>query len=133
MIIDGTFNTNALRLPLLAAVGVSNSGATFPLAFSYCPSESEDAFGFFFDSMKEMVFLKGAKIVSGVNTSLPKVVLGDQAAGLISALPKYLSSAQLQHCDWHAVEAMKRRFRKGGYTSDQIDGTDEVSGLAELA
>jgi hypothetical protein len=28
---------------------------------------------------------------------------------------------------------MKRRFRKGGYTSDQIDGTDEVSGLAELA
>jgi hypothetical protein len=28
---------------------------------------------------------------------------------------------------------MKRRFRKGGYTSDQIDGTDEVSGLIELA
>jgi hypothetical protein len=93
MIIDGTFNTNALRLPLLAAVGVSNSGATFPLAFSYCPSESEDAFGFFFNSMKEMVFLKDAKIMSGVNTSLLKVVLGDQAAGLISAFPKYLSSA----------------------------------------
>lgn len=36
MIMDGAFNTNGLRLPLLAAVGVSNSGATFPLAFSYC-------------------------------------------------------------------------------------------------
>jgi hypothetical protein len=77
MIIDGTFNTNALRLPLLAAVGVSNSGKTFPLAFSYCLSESEDTFGFFFDSLKEVVFLKGAKIIGGVNTSLPKVVLGD--------------------------------------------------------
>jgi hypothetical protein len=77
MIIDGIFNTNVLRLPLLAAVGVSNSGATFPLAFSYCPFKSEDAFGFFFDSMKEMVFLKGAKIVSGMNINLLKVVLGD--------------------------------------------------------
>lgn len=28
---------------------------------------------------------------------------------------------------------MKRRFRKGGYTSDQVDGTGEASGLAELA
>ena len=27
---------------------------------------------------------------------------------------------------------MKRRFRKGGYTSTQVDGTDEVVGLSEL-
>jgi hypothetical protein len=27
---------------------------------------------------------------------------------------------------------MKRRFRKGGYTSTQVDGTGEVTGLAEL-
>jgi hypothetical protein len=26
------------------------------------------------------------------------------------------------------LEAMKRRFRKGGYTSIQIDGADEVTG-----
>lgn len=85
MIINSTFNTNVLRLPLLVTVSVSNSGATFPLAFSYCPSESEDAFRFFFNSMKELVFLKDAKILNGVNISLLKVVLGDQAAGLISA------------------------------------------------
>jgi hypothetical protein len=28
---------------------------------------------------------------------------------------------------------MKRRFRKGGYTSDQVDGTNEFTGLAELS
>ena len=65
MIIDGTFNTNALRLPLLAAMGISNSNSTFPLAFSYCPSESEDAIGFFFDSLREMVFLKGTQGARG--------------------------------------------------------------------
>jgi hypothetical protein len=27
---------------------------------------------------------------------------------------------------------MKRHFRKGGYTSTQVDGTGEVTGLAEL-
>jgi hypothetical protein len=99
IIINGTFNTNALRLPLLTTVGISNSGTTFPLVFSYCPSESEEAFSFFFDSLKEVVFLKGAKFVNSVNTDLPKVIFGDQAAGLISAIPKYLSTTQLQHCD----------------------------------
>jgi hypothetical protein len=39
LVIDGTFNTNRDRLPLLIAVGVLNSGHTFPIAFSYVPSE----------------------------------------------------------------------------------------------
>ena len=95
MIIDGTFNTNALRLSLLATVGISNSEATFPLAFSSCPSESEEAFDFFFNLLKEVVFLKGAKFVNRVNTNLLKVVFNDQAAGLISVMPKYLFTAQL--------------------------------------
>jgi hypothetical protein len=126
-------STNALRLPPLAAVSISNSNSSFPLAFSYCPSESEEAFSFFFDSLQEIVFLKGAKFVKGVNTSLPKAMLSDQAAGLISAMLKYLPHAQLQHCDWHAVEAIKKRFRKEGHTSTQVNKTDEATGLAELS
>ena len=39
LVVDGTFNTNSMRLPLLIAVGITNSGKTFPVAFSYCPSE----------------------------------------------------------------------------------------------
>ena len=46
LVIDGTFNTNKERLPLLIAVGVLNSGYTFPVCFSYCPSESEESFMF---------------------------------------------------------------------------------------
>jgi MULE transposase domain len=77
IIIDGTFNTNAFRLPLLAVVGVSNSGKTFFLVFSYCIFESEDTFGLFFNSLKEVVFLKDTKIIGEVNINLLKVVFGD--------------------------------------------------------
>jgi hypothetical protein len=46
IVIDGTFNTNELRLPLLVCVGVLSTNETFPVAFSYCPSESAGSIGF---------------------------------------------------------------------------------------
>ena len=36
LIIDGTFNTNRYKLPLLVAVGVLNLGKTFPIAYLWC-------------------------------------------------------------------------------------------------
>ncbi len=56
LVIDGTFNTNNLRMPLLVAVGILNSGATFPVAFSFCPAENSDSYDFFWRCMKEYVF-----------------------------------------------------------------------------
>jgi hypothetical protein len=56
LVVDGTFNTNSLRLPLLIAVGITNSGKTFPVAFSYCPSGSKESYDFFFQSLKEEAF-----------------------------------------------------------------------------
>jgi hypothetical protein len=108
LLTDGTFNTNNLRLPLLIAVGITNSGKTFPVAFSYCPSEDKDSYDFFFQSLKAEVF-KG-------DIEMMKVVVADQAAGLIAACdcpnPKLLPGVQLQHCNWHAVEAMKAKISK---------------------
>jgi hypothetical protein len=40
LVVDGTFNTNDLRLTLVNMVSVLNTGETFPVAFSYCASES---------------------------------------------------------------------------------------------
>jgi hypothetical protein len=37
LVVDGTFNTEKLRPPLLIGVGITNSGKTFPCASSYCP------------------------------------------------------------------------------------------------
>jgi MULE transposase domain len=71
LIIDGTFNTNKLRLPLLAAVGITNLGSTFPIAFSYCPSESKESLKFFFDCLTRECFK------SEDNIPPCRVVIGD--------------------------------------------------------
>ena len=44
--INSTFNTNTLKLPLTILTGVSNTGKSFPLAFSFAPSENKDSMDF---------------------------------------------------------------------------------------
>ncbi|ERF76218.1 hypothetical protein EPUS_04295 [Endocarpon pusillum Z07020] len=113
LVIDGTFNTNELRLSLLAAVSITNSGSTFPVAFSYCSSESTESLVFFFECLKRECFAD----------DIPpcRVVIGDQAAGLITAVSIVFPNAILQSCDWHAVQAMLKRSRTSGYKKNQID------------
>jgi hypothetical protein len=65
LIIDGTFNTNKLRLPLLVAVGTNHVGTTFPVFFSFCPSENRASFDFCWESFKEECLYKGAVLVIG--------------------------------------------------------------------
>jgi hypothetical protein len=57
---------------------------------------------------------------------------------LISSIPKAWPDAQVQSCDWHAIEAMKQRYRKSGYKKEDIDGLWEDGklvnpGLADLS
>jgi hypothetical protein len=135
LVIDGTFNTNKERLPLLIAVGVLNSGKTFPVSFSYCPSESAESFAFVWDSLKEECFRPDGNLPA---PPYPRIFLGDQAGGLLSSVPKAFPDALVQSCDWHAVEAMKEKFRKSGYRKDEIDGEfkngEKVNtGLADIA
>ncbi|OQU95193.1 hypothetical protein CLAIMM_01436, partial [Cladophialophora immunda] len=51
-IIDVTFNINRLRMPMIIAVSVLNTGKTFPVAFSFCPSENHASYSFFWESLK---------------------------------------------------------------------------------
>jgi hypothetical protein len=37
LIVDGTYNTNKLRMPLLVGIGITNLSKTFPLTLNYCP------------------------------------------------------------------------------------------------
>jgi hypothetical protein len=136
LVIDRTFNTNKDRLPLLIAVGVLNSGHTFPIAFSYVPSESDESLGFFWDSMKEECFISDENLPA---PPPPRVVIADQAGGILSSVSKAWPQCRVQICDWHAVEAMKAKYRKSGYKKAEIDGlrnkdgTIEKEGLADLS
>jgi hypothetical protein len=73
LIIDGTFNTNTSKLPLLVAVGILNLGRTFPVAFSWCPAEDRESYLFFWECLKTHCFNPPRQ----PNCSLMKVILGD--------------------------------------------------------
>lgn len=112
-----------------------NSGRTFPACFSYCPSESEDSFRFVWDSLNEECFVPDGNLPA---PPPPRVVLGDQAGGIIASVPKAFPACQVQSCDWHAVEAMKTKYRQSGYKKAEIEGEYEGNkkitlGLADFS
>lgn len=53
---DATFNTNASKLLLFVAVGVTNTNQSFPAAFSFSTQESEISYIFFFETCKEVIW-----------------------------------------------------------------------------
>jgi hypothetical protein len=129
LVIDGTFNTNEYRLPLLIMVRVLNTGMTFPVAFSFCRSESRTVFEFVWESLRKECFTP--------EIPPPGVITGDWAAGLIASHPRSFPGCQLQGCNWHAVEAMQRKFYKE-YTKNEVEGYsnkrgEKVDDLRDLA
>jgi hypothetical protein len=92
VIIDGTFNTNRLRMPFIQAVGITNTGTSFPVVFSFAMSESKLAFDFIFETTNSMIFTE-----QGVEE--PGVIIADQAAGLAASMPTSMPDIPLQFCD----------------------------------
>jgi len=119
LVIDGTFNTNRLKLPLLVAVGQLNSGRTFPAAFSWCPEEDEASYSFFWQCLKDHCFNRPNE----APCAPPRVIMGDQSKGLTASIPKAFPQAKQQFCDWHAVEAMIAKMRQLGVLGDDIKAT----------
>ena len=90
LLVDGTFETNQLRLILLVVIGITSTNKNFPAAYSFVKSEAVGSFNFLFDSFRHFVF--------GNDIAEPKVILADQAAGLIAAIPVLMLNCLLQHC-----------------------------------
>ena len=68
LIIDGTFNTNRLRMPFIQAVGITNTGTSFPVVFSFAISESKLAFDFIFETTNSII-LQNRALKSQVSLS----------------------------------------------------------------
>ena len=88
--IDATFDTNKLKMLLFVAIGVTNTGLTFPVAFSFAISESKMAFDEFLSFMNDEVWIEGA--------SPPRIICMDQGKGLIASLPKQMPAIKHQLC-----------------------------------
>ena len=110
--IDTTFNTNNLRLPLTIMTGINNTGASFPLAFSFLPSESKVCFDFIFQSLRELVWEEYAS---------PVVVIGDLAQGLAVSLPCSMPDSIPQYCEWHAFESIKKHLIDSRYAKEKLN------------
>ena len=117
---DATFNTNAQKLLLFVAVGITNTNKSFPVAFSFATSESEAAFNYFLDTLKEEIFN---------DCPLPKVSLSDQGKGYIASLKTRLPDCQIQLCSWHAVQNIRSRVNKSrrGYPVERRDEIVDAS------
>jgi predicted DNA-binding protein YlxM (UPF0122 family) len=93
--LDATFNTNALKLPLVNIVGVDNHNKTFTVALSFVRAEAATDFLFILDCLDELVFFGSAV--------RPKVLISDQAAGLFAAVSTHPTWKTIFHqlCQWH--------------------------------
>lgn len=96
---------------LLVVVGVTNTNRNFPVAYSFAKSEAEVSFEFLFDCLKRFIFIDGI--------AEARVVLGNQAAGLIAAMPVSLPSCKLQHCSWHIAQNIKERLAEKKYLAEE--------------
>ena len=112
--VDTTFNTNIFKLPLTIVTGISNTGNSFPVAFSFIPSESKVCFDFIFEALKELVWEEYPP---------PKIVVRDQAQGLLASLPYSLPGSMSQFCEWHAFENIKKRLQDKGYAKKKLNNT----------
>jgi hypothetical protein len=108
VVIDGTFNTNKERLPLLIAVGVLNSGYTFPVCFSYCPSESEESFMFVFGELRAARLTRQNRTGNEVQVSLSPTVREAIAACIFSSLERFGSRIDLQPPRWSFTELISQ-------------------------
>jgi len=93
--LDATFNTNALKLPLVNIVGVDNHNKTFTVALSFVLSEAATDFLLILDCLDMLVFFGSAV--------RPKVLISVQAAGLFAAVSTHPTWKMIIHqlCQWH--------------------------------
>jgi hypothetical protein len=128
-VIDATFKTNNANLPIIAAVGILPNDTTFPIAFSYTRAEDDESYSFFWQSLKDHW---------GDETAPPAVVVSDQAPAILNGLEAQFPESHHQICEWHAVEAMKVRFRKDHTHREIVEGivekeSQEAVSLEDLA
>ena len=96
---------------MLVVVGITSTNKNFLVAYSFVKSEAVILFNFLFDSFRHFVF--------GNDIAEPRVVLADQAAGLIAAMPVSMPNCLLQHCSWHVSQNIAKRLTEKRYLAEE--------------
>jgi hypothetical protein len=152
---DATFNTNTLRLPLSVMVGVDNTGTTFPMSFMFITSESAKSFKFASDQLTDLCFYDcpEARVIcgdfsKGLGAAIALKAKADveeddgnefldphQTVDLLEGNTIVVDvqvgcegqRTILQLCEWHAIEAIKRRLiHSGGYSKEARESLTDL-------
>lgn len=103
VLIDATYNTNDIKLPLICAFGVSNLGKetlkTFPIAFSWVSSEKEKLYEWFVKTFKDVV----GRCLD--NT----IFVTDKCIALINQLDEQFPENKKLLCTWHMIQNMNTK------------------------
>ena len=118
--LDATFSTNKLGMLLIEFVGINHHEKSFPAAYSYCISESKVAFDFAIDAFLSVCF-------GDDEAPEPRVILSDQAEGLMVSLPIQIPGAVSQLCEWHAVQNIRAHCLKAKYSKKERDAIHDLS------
>ena len=98
-------------MPLSTVVTTTNTGKTVPIMHSIIISEAEQVFEEMHNFMNEFMFY---------DIPAPKVYIGDQGAGFVSATEKLVQEdIQMQLCEWHVVENIKTMLVNSGKYSKE--------------
>ena len=108
--VDGTFNTNVIRMPLIDCLGVNNTGKSFLFAFCFVTSESSENWRFVLDCVGRVVFDE---------LPLPRVVIADQGMGLRACFRDIWPHCLLQFCEWHAADNIRKRLANQRYKKEE--------------
>ena len=84
----------------MVAVGITHTECSFPAAFSFCHAENTLSFEFFIQCLKDIIFID--------DIPLPRVLVSDQAAALMTCLPVRLPGVISQLCEWHGAENIRK-------------------------
>ena len=117
LLIDCTYKTNKFKMPFLHAVGVSNTGQNFELAYCFLPGETEADYNF---AIQQIYLLYCRYNVT------PKVVITDKELALKNALRTYFPSVPQLLCLWHVAKNVLTHVQDNWVVkADQSDEENE--------
>ena len=101
-LIDATYGTNNLKMPLICVYGVSNVGLkslkTFPVAFAWVSSEKEEIYSWFLQTLQ--INLNGI--------SEDTVFVTDKCTALMNQLDKQFPETKKMLCRWHLLNNLDK-------------------------
>lgn len=115
-IIDATYKTNNVKMPLVSVYGVHNLGGStlinYPVAFAFVSNETEVTYKWVMKQFKELV-------VSSSEEKYP-VFVTDKCTALMNALDSVFPKSKKILCVWHMMGNIRKELDKGRYVNEKI-------------